>query len=300
MVDKNWSLLLLLVLKWTEEEKAEKWAFLLEDSKHVVKTDAGEMRLVRGYASKFAKSPIHIGFIRMEPKSKAKIGHINKGELVERKLKKVLKNFLTLVLHVTCKYWQSFFIAGGTYPASVLSGFDHATLSAAFNVSEAELGKMFTRQNHGPIIYLSSSRHPSVWSKFLEMNQHDKLAHMKRYFRVIVRTDSFINVWSDPWIPNFASGIPGKTDVGFNTVKWPDFKNDYGWSMAILFFGLTTSAHDNKPQFLVGKNSLLRAMRDPELEAALDMSKDGLKKIINAQRESVILSAFKSIDKELV
>ncbi|CAA0834082.1 RmlC-like cupins superfamily protein [Striga hermonthica] len=433
MATKNWSLLLLLVLNvcclskifalgleddwlhWSEEEeaanswdsrhheeKARKWPFLLEDSKHVVKTDAGEMRLVRGYASKFAKSPIHIGFIRMEPRSlfipqyldsslilfihcgEAKIGHINKGELVERKLKKgdiyrieagsafyLINREKGRILHIICSIdtseslgWhtiQSFFVAGGTYPASVLSGFDHATLSDAFNVSEAELGKMFTRQNNGPIIYLSSSGHPSVWSEFLEMKQHHKLAHMKRKEKG--------RKVGMKWIKRPICNIFDKE---------PDFKNDYGWSTTLdesdysplehgdvgvylvnlnagsmmaphmnprateygivlrgsgviqivypngslamkarveegnvfwipryfpfcqiaskggsfEFFGFTTSARDNKPQFLVGGNSLLHAMRGPEFEAAFDMSKDGLKEIINAQRESVILPTF--------
>lgn len=43
--------------------------FLLKDSKHVVKTDAGEMKVVRGVRGKSITNPMHIGFITMEPRS---------------------------------------------------------------------------------------------------------------------------------------------------------------------------------------------------------------------------------------
>ncbi|KAL7115696.1 hypothetical protein ACP275_04G198100 [Erythranthe tilingii] len=81
-----------------------KW-FVLQDSKHVVKTDAGDMRVVGGFGSKFMTSPMHVGFISMEPRTlfipqyldsslilfvnqgEARVGHIYKDELVERSLK---------------------------------------------------------------------------------------------------------------------------------------------------------------------------------------------------------------------
>ena len=51
-----------------EEEETEDW-FLLQDSKDVVKTDAGEMRVVRSLGGRIVDRPMHIGFITMEPKS---------------------------------------------------------------------------------------------------------------------------------------------------------------------------------------------------------------------------------------
>ncbi|KAL3618628.1 hypothetical protein CASFOL_037710 [Castilleja foliolosa] len=416
---------------WTEEEEGgkedDKWPFLLQDSKHVVKTDAGDMRLVRGFATKFVRSPIHIGFIRMEPTSlfiphyldsslilfihsgEAKIGHMDNDELVEKSLKRgdiyriKAGSVFYLVnteegqrLNVICSIdtsdsleWhtiQSFFVAGGTYPASVLAGFDHSTLSAAFNVSEAELGKMLMRQSHGPIVHLSDSCSPNVWSKFLDMDHHHKVAHMKRTAHINKQEN--VQVQKPKWsIRKLLFSIFGKAGekMGSETTpdsynifdRTPNFKNDYGWSTALdgsdyaplqhedvgvylvnlsagsmmaphmnprateygivlrgsgyiqivypngslamkakvkegnvfwvpryfpfcqiasgtgpfEFFGFTTSARDNKPQFLVGANSLLHAMRGPELEEAFEMSKDRLEGIIDAQRESVILPA---------
>lgn len=43
--------------------------FILSDIKRVVATDAGGMRVVRGVGGKFKESPMHIGFITMEPNS---------------------------------------------------------------------------------------------------------------------------------------------------------------------------------------------------------------------------------------
>lgn len=55
------------------------------------------------------------------------------------------------------------------------------------------------------------------------------------------------------------------------------------------FFGFTTSARKNRPQFLAGASSVLQTLRGPELAAAFGVSKDRLRKFIDAQREAVIL-----------
>ncbi|KAM3231964.1 vicilin-like seed storage protein [Capsicum chacoense] len=55
------------------------------------------------------------------------------------------------------------------------------------------------------------------------------------------------------------------------------------------FFGFTTSARRNHPQFLVGRNSLMQSLRGPEFAAAFGIGEKRLKRIVNAQREQVIL-----------
>lgn len=55
--------------KGEEEEKAGRDMFLLQKRTHVVKTEAGEMKVVRGYGGRFVEKPLHIGFITMEPRS---------------------------------------------------------------------------------------------------------------------------------------------------------------------------------------------------------------------------------------
>ncbi|XP_057525937.1 vicilin-like seed storage protein At2g28490 [Amaranthus tricolor] len=55
------------------------------------------------------------------------------------------------------------------------------------------------------------------------------------------------------------------------------------------FFGFTTSAHKNRPQFLVGASSILRSMQGPEFATAFGLTEDRYRDIIHAQREAVIL-----------
>ncbi|KAF7132562.1 hypothetical protein RHSIM_Rhsim09G0035300 [Rhododendron simsii] len=55
------------------------------------------------------------------------------------------------------------------------------------------------------------------------------------------------------------------------------------------FFGFTTSARRNRPQFLAGSNSVLQSMRGPAFAAAFGVSEERLKRIVNAQSESTIL-----------
>ncbi|XP_019177854.1 PREDICTED: vicilin-like seed storage protein At2g28490 [Ipomoea nil] len=58
-----------------------------------------------------------------------------------------------------------------------------------------------------------------------------------------------------------------------------------------VFFGFTTSAKDNQPQFLVGEGSVMQLLRGPELAAALGLSEERVEEIVKAQRASTILPA---------
>lgn len=83
-------------------EEEEGGIFVMKNSKQVVKTDAGEMRIMRGYRSRSTPNPMHIGFIQMEPdtlfvpqyldanlilfvrRGDVKIGWIHKDKMVEK------------------------------------------------------------------------------------------------------------------------------------------------------------------------------------------------------------------------
>lgn len=43
--------------------------FLLKESKKVISTEAGEMRVVKGYGGRLVERPLHIGFLTLEPRS---------------------------------------------------------------------------------------------------------------------------------------------------------------------------------------------------------------------------------------
>ncbi|XP_049380553.1 vicilin-like seed storage protein At2g28490 [Solanum stenotomum] len=428
-----------------EEEKWGEGLFLLHDSKEIVRTDAGVMRVVSkggfsGGGVSIFQSPMHIGFITMEPntlfipqylnahltlfvrRGETRIGHIYKDDFTERRLKEGdvysirAGSAFYLVnpaegqrLHIICSIsnsdtlglygFQSFFIGGGIYPTSILSGFDTLTLSTAFNVSSEEVSEILTRQLSGAIVPLNTTQSstPSIWANFLNLEQHQRHDHLKRVVH-LEEEASFEEedeereqqpTWSLRKFMNNLFGHEGnkrkKGDEGrrgsgkgpdsYNLFdRKPDYKNDYGWSLALdqseysplkhsdigvylvnlsagammaphinptateygivlrgsgsiqivypngtlamnaivnegdvfwvpryfpfcqiasrtgpfEFFGFTTTARKNMPQFLVGQNSILQSMRGPEFAAAFGVSEERLRKILDAQREAVI------------
>lgn len=54
------------------------------------------------------------------------------------------------------------------------------------------------------------------------------------------------------------------------------------------FFGFSSSARNNRPQFLAGDNSILKKLRGPELAKAFGLSEERLDDIVDARSGSVI------------
>ncbi|KAF9675539.1 hypothetical protein SADUNF_Sadunf09G0042700 [Salix dunnii] len=445
----------------TQIGREQEW-FLLQDSKRVMKTDAGDMRVLRNYGGRIMDRPIHIGFITMEPRSlfvpqymdsslilfvrtddellaelmhkylphflstslgfitnflkehavgEARVGLIYEDELAERRLKigdiyripagsafYLMNAEEGQRLHIICSIdpseslglgvFQSFFIGGGTYPTSILAGFELETLSTAFNVTTDEVREIMTRQQEGPIVFIGDSRAPrlSPWTKFLKLKEQDRLEHLKRLVKFQQQPSQGEEqmTWSWRKLLNSVFGQEnkkkgekaGKSPNSYNIYdRRPDFRNNYGWSIALdesdyqplkhsgvgvylvnltagsmmaphvnptateygivlrgsgriqivfpngtqamdarvkegdvfwvpryfpfcqiaarsgpfEFFGFTTSARKNRPQFLVGSSSILQTLGSPELAAAFGVSKDRIDHVISAQREAVIL-----------
>ncbi|KAF8721112.1 hypothetical protein HU200_023530 [Digitaria exilis] len=61
---------------------------------------------------------------------------------------------------------------------------------------------------------------------------------------------------------------------------------------AFEFFGFTTSARSNRPQFLVGATSVLRTMLGPEVAAAFGTREEDFRKLVRAQEQALILPSF--------
>ncbi|KAE9620544.1 hypothetical protein Lal_00019574 [Lupinus albus] len=57
------------------------------------------------------------------------------------------------------------------------------------------------------------------------------------------------------------------------------------------FFGFTTSARRNRPQFLAGAASILRTMMGPELAAAFGVTEDTMRRVVDGQHDAVILAS---------
>lgn len=107
---------------------------------------------------------------------------------------------------------------------------------------------MLTSQSEGPIVYFSNTTHaPSSWSKFLDMDHHQKTAQMRRIARI--RGDGFeeqqsswsfrkmmvsLSDWRGKKRGDSKGARTGKGPDAYNLYdRKPDFKNDYGWSIAL-------------------------------------------------------------------
>lgn len=206
----------------------------MQNSKSVVKTDAGEMRVLKSHD--VWERRMHIGFITMEPKSlfiphyldsnliifirrgEAKLGFIYKDDLAERKLKEgdvyiipagspfyLVNVWEGQRLHIICSIdpteslgvdtFHSFYLGGGGNPDSVLSAFGPDILEAAFNASRTKLRKLFsTRQE--PIVYVDDSRAPTLWTKFLQLKKEDKVQHLKKIVQLDQEEEEEQPSWS--------------------------------------------------------------------------------------------------------
>ncbi|PKA51119.1 Vicilin-like antimicrobial peptides 2-2 [Apostasia shenzhenica] len=342
---------------------------------------------------------------------KMKVGWMHKDKVVERRLKSgdisLVPAGSTFYIVNTCDQhklqiiasieysqtltfgsYQSFFVAGGANPASVLAGFDRKTLTAAFNVSGEELAGLW-RQTGGPIVFLnhetisrienSSSNEEEAIDEddnYENESTADQLREMEEEEEEEEEDgDDEERPWS--WrkilkplmekVKERRRHRPARsTTKAFNLYnKERDFENSYGWTLAVdehdykplatsgvgvylvnlsevtseygvvlggsgeiqvvfpngstamnaaveegdvfwipryfpfcqlasrgahmEFFGFTTSARRNRPQFLAGASSVLRSMPAPELAAAFDVSEEELGRVLKAQEEKVIL-----------
>lgn len=113
----------------------------------------------------------------------------------------------------------------------------------------SELEEVLSPHPSGAIVFISpDSKSPSLWTHFLNLEHHEKKAHLKRL--VLFKGDVDVPEseeerpkWS---LGNFLMSLfanenkenkDKKSDSGdevYNLYdREPDFKNNYGWSMAI-------------------------------------------------------------------
>lgn len=92
--------------------------------------------------------------------------------------------------------------------------------------------------------------------------------------------------------PNGSSAVNAKVQEGdvFMVPRYFPFCQISSRSGALEFFGFTTSSRRNRPQFLVGRNSVLQTLLGPELAAAFGGDNETtIRAFLDAQREAVIL-----------
>lgn len=66
---------------------------------------------------------------------------------------------------------------------------------------------------------------------------------------------------------------------------------------AFEFFGFTTSARRNRPQFLVGASSVLRTMMGPEIAAGFGSREKDFSKLVRAQELALVVPSFPAREK---
>lgn len=267
-----------------ERSGGHKKMFILHEAKEVVRTEYGEIKVVRGTSGSSGRL-LHIGFITMEPQSllipqyldshlvlyinqgEARIGHVYKDELAERKVKSgdiytieagsafyVENTAEGQRLHIICSIihtsdsdfrgadtFQSFFIGGGMHPTSVLAGFDPYTLSTALNVSMTEISEVVGTKVSGPIVSLTNPNYttPRLLGLHLKRIVHyysDAVAvgevaeqQQQHYWPWLFIRKLFIN----PFFSNKDDGDDDAPDSYNIFDRDPDFSNDYGWSLAV-------------------------------------------------------------------
>lgn len=132
----------------------------------------------------------------------------------------------------------------------------HTAISIVFykltlQASGEELRKMFTRQHEGPIVHVGDSHATSIWTKFLQLKEEDKLQHLREMVQQeqeeeeeeFVAEEEKQTSWS--WrkllesvfgdeIKNTREKVTKKSPHSCNLYdRKPDFKNSYGWSVAL-------------------------------------------------------------------
>ncbi|OAY70437.1 13S globulin basic chain [Ananas comosus] len=251
-----------------EGEGGRRGLFMLGKAKKVVKTAGGEVRVVSGLRWKGEPNPMHIGFISMEPNTlfipqyidsdlvlfvksgEAKVGWIYKDKMVEKHLKKGDVNVIS---------------AGSAF--YVVNTGEGQKLHVICSIDTSE------SIGHGP--YEGSMMAPHLNPQATE-------------YGVVLCGSGTVQVV----FPNGSTAMSAAVEEG--DVFWvpryfPFCQAASRRSGPMEFFGFTTSARRNRPQFLVGASSVLRSMRGPELAAAFDVGEEQLKEMVRAQREGVIL-----------
>lgn len=117
-------------------------------------------------------------------------------------------------------------------------------------VSSEEVEEILSSQNQGPIVHLSDSHEPrSMWSKFLQLKEQERLRHMKRMVGLQQERpreqdedeDGEEIKWSWRKLLKSVFGAENKKERGTRKApdsynlynRNPDFKNNYGWSIAV-------------------------------------------------------------------
>lgn len=150
-------------------------------------------------------------------------------------------------------------------------------------VSSEEVEEILSSQNQGPIVHLSDSHEPrSMWSKFLQLKGQERLRHMKRMAELQQERpreqdeDGEEIKWSWRKLLTSVFGTENKKERetrkapdSYNLYnRNPDFKNNYGWSIAVDDSDYSPLRHSGIGVYLVNLTAVSRRrseIRIPDL-----------------------------------
>ncbi|XP_073009201.1 vicilin-like seed storage protein At2g28490 [Typha latifolia] len=215
---------------------------------------------------------IDANLILFVQEGEAKIAWIKEDKLVEKNLKRgdvsvisggsafyVVNIRKSERLHIICSLdsseslgyasYESFFIGGGSYPTSVLAGFDINTLIAALNITREELAIIMGSQKNGPIIYLNNEEEDILQYK-TQMGEKRKL---------VADDDEEEQDGDSTWSWRKLLGyLHGKSHEHVHSShaynlydENPSYENRYGWSIAIDEHAYSPLKHTRTGVYLV-------------------------------------------------
>ncbi|RVW97349.1 Vicilin-like seed storage protein [Vitis vinifera] len=289
-----------------ESEGGEHELFLMHDSKQMVKTDAGEMRVVRSAAGRsIVEKPMHIGFITMEPKSlfvpqyldsslilfirrgEAKVGSIYNDQLVEKQLK--IGDLYTIPagsafylvntgegqrLHIICSIDMSESLKMDTFQS--------------FFLGEGHIPHRFSLETWDMVVMEEAPELYMGWSIALDESDYSALADSGvGIYSVNLTAGSMMAPHLNPTATEIGIVLKGS---GHGKGRIPERDISDGRQSPFEFFGFTTSARQK--QATVPGRSQLAAQEHERLRVCHGLrpvSEDKYDHMVNSQREAVIL-----------
>lgn len=143
---------------------------------------------------------------------------------------------------------------------------DDSVYVGVFQVTTSELGDLFDRQQQGPIIYVNESRAPRVWTSFLRQKE-ERVEHMRRVVEFQEHPIQEVKETAKWSWRKLLDLVMGKEETNKGWKKSPDsynlykrsadFRNDYGWSIAVDGSDYTPLKHSGMGVYLVNLTAVI-------------------------------------------
>lgn len=123
--------------------------------------------------------------------------------------------------------------------------------------------EILSTQNEGPIVFISDSHSPSMWAKFLQLKEKERLEHLKRMVEFQQEPQDQEQEVEEEWswrkllksvfrTQNKKERGTRKSPDSYNLYdRRPDFQNNYGWSIALDHSDYTPLKHSGIGVYLV-------------------------------------------------